>query len=89
MAIVLAPSIANAQSLAHRGSTDLKGSIGYTAVFDDDAHHLHTSAAVRLYLTERFSIEPEVQHLGASKHDDVVIVANLNIRASIGLGFPF
>jgi hypothetical protein len=76
MAIILAPSIAKAQSPA---SFDLKGSIGYTGVFDDDAHHLHTSAAVRLYLTERFSIEPEVQYLRASLHDDGVIVANANL----------
>jgi hypothetical protein len=79
MAIILAPSIANAQTPAHRGSIDLKGSIGYTGVFDDDANHLHTSASVRLYLTERFSIEPEAQYLRASLHDDAVIVANANL----------
>lgn len=79
MAIILAPSIANAQSSAHRGSIDLKGSIGYTGVFDDDASHSHTSAAARLYVTERFSIEPEVQYLRASFHDDAVVVVNANL----------
>ena len=79
MAIILAPSIANAQSPAHLDSIDLKGSIGYTRVFDDDASHLHTSAAAKLYLTDRFSIEPEVQYLRASLHDDLVIVANVNL----------
>jgi hypothetical protein len=79
IAIILAPAIANAQSPTHRAGIDLKGSIGYTAVFDDDAHHLHTSAAARLYLTDRFSIEPEVQYLRASLHDDVVIAANVNL----------
>ena len=76
MAIILAPSIAKAQSPAR---FDLKGSIGYTGVFDDDANHSHTSAAVSFYVTERFSIEPEVQYLRASSHDDTVIVANVNL----------
>jgi hypothetical protein len=39
---------------------------------------LHTSAAVKPYLTDRFSIEPEVQDLRASLHDDLVIAAKPN-----------
>ena len=89
MAIILAPSIANAQSPAHRDSIDLKGSIGYTRVFDDDANHLHTSAAVKLYLTDRFSIEPEVQYLRASLHDDLVIAANVNLDLRRGRVTPY
>ena len=89
MAIILAPSIANAQSPAHRDSIDLKGSIGYTGVFDDDANHLHTSAAARLYLTDRFSIEPEVQYLRASLHDDLVIAANVNLDLRRGRVTPY
>ena len=89
IAIILAPSIANAQSPAHRGSIDLKGSIGYTGVFDDDATHLHTSAAARLYVTERFSIEPEVQHLSATFHDDVVVVGNVNLDLRRGRVIPY
>lgn len=89
MAITLAPSIANAQSPPHQASIDLKGSIGYTGVFDDDAHHLHTSAAARLYLTDRFSIEPEVQYLRASLHDDVVIAANVNLDLRRGRVIPY
>jgi hypothetical protein len=89
MAITLAPSIASAQSPPHQASIDLKGSIGYTGVFDDDAHHLHTSAAARLYLTDRFSIEPEVQYLRASLHDDVVIAANVNFDLRRGRLIPY
>ena len=89
IATILAPAIANAQSPAHRARIDLKGSIGYTAVFDDDAHHLHTSAAARLYLTDRFSIEPEVQYLRASLHDDVVIAANVNLDLRRGGVIPY
>lgn len=89
MAIILAPSIANAQSPAHRDNIDLKGSIGYTGVFDDDANHLHTSAAAKLYLTDRFSIEPEVQYLRASLHDDLVIAANVNLDLRRGRVTPY
>jgi hypothetical protein len=89
VALLLAPANANAQSPAHRGSIDLKGSIGYTGVFDDDSHHLHTSGAVRLYVTDRFSLEPEVQYLRASLHDDVVIAANVNGDLRRGRVIPY
>lgn len=89
IAAVLAPAIVNAQSPAHRASIDLKSSIGYTVVFDDDAHHLHTSGAARLYVADRFSIEPEVQYLRASLHDDVVIAANINLDLRRGRVIPY
>ena len=89
IAIILAPAIANAQAPGHRASTDLKGSIGYALFFDDDAHHLHTSVAARLYVTDRFSIEPEVQYLRASYHDDVVIAANVNLDVRRGRVIPY
>ena len=89
VAIILAPAIANAQSPAHRGSIDLKGSIGYAGFFDDDSHHLHTSGAVRLYVTDRFSTEPEVQYLRASLHDDIVTSANVNFDLRRGRVIPY
>jgi hypothetical protein len=89
VAITLAPATTNAQSLAHRASIDLKGSIGSTVVFDDDANHLHTSSAVRLYVTDRFSIEPEVQFLRARFHDDVVVAANVNADLGRGRVIPY
>src|SRR5262245_37996625 len=89
VAITLAPEIANAQSSAHRVSIDLKGSIGYAGFFDDDANHLHTSSAARLYVTDRFSIEPEVQYLRASFHDDVVIATNVNLDLRRGRVIPY
>jgi hypothetical protein len=89
IAIILAPAIAYAQSPAHRASIDLKGSIGYTVVFDDDEHHLHNSGAARLYVTDRFSVEPEVQYLRASRHDDVVIAANVNLDLRRGRVIPY
>ena len=61
-AIILTPALANAQSPGHRASIDLKGSIGYAGFFDDDVNHLHTSVGARLYVTDRLSIEPEVQY---------------------------
>jgi hypothetical protein len=89
IAIVLAPAIASAQSPARGPSIDLKGSIGYAFFFDDDSHHLHTSGAAMLYVTDRFSIEPEVQYLRASLHDDVVIAANVNLDLRRGRVIPY
>jgi hypothetical protein len=89
MAILLAPAITHAQSPAHPASLELKGSIGYTNVFDDDDHHLHTSVAARLYVTDRFSLEPEAQYLRASSHDDVVITGNVNWDLGRGRVIPY
>ena len=49
---------------------------------------MHTSAAVKLYLTDRFSIEPEVQDLRASLHDDLVIATNVNLDLRRGRVTP-
>jgi hypothetical protein len=67
-----------------KGSVDLKGSVGYTG-FIDDANHLQTGGSVRIYVTPRFSIEPEFQYLrGANGHYDTVLIPNVNwdFRAS-------
>ncbi len=89
IAIILTPALANAQSPGHGASIDLKGSIGYARFFDDDANHLHTSVAARLYVTDRLSIEPEVQYLRASYHDDLVIAANVNVDLRRGRVIPY
>jgi hypothetical protein len=90
MAIILAPSIANAQSPARRATIDLKGSIGHTGFFDDAGNHLHTSVAARLYVTDRFSVEPEVQYLRQFvPHEDVVIAANVNLDLRRGRVIPY
>ena len=84
---ILAPAIANGQSPERQASIDLKGSIGHTGFFDDDGNHLHTSVAARLYVTDRLSLEPEVQYL--RPHDDLVIAANVNLDLRRGRVIPY
>jgi hypothetical protein len=86
---ILAPAIANAQSPVHQARINVKGSIGYAGFFDDDAHHLHTSAGVRLYVTDRVSIEPEAQYLRAARHEDFVAAANVNWDLRRGRVIPY
>jgi hypothetical protein len=65
--------------VAQRGTIDVKGSIGYTGFLDDSTiNHLQTGASARIYITRRFSIEPEVQYLyQSSRHHDITFVPNL------------
>lgn len=72
------------------GTVDVKGSIGYTG-FTDDAfiHHLQTGASGRLYLTRRFSVEPEFQYLRQSRRHDVVISFNVNWDLGEGRVVPY
>jgi hypothetical protein len=62
------------------GTVEAKASVGYTG-FTDEAiiNHLQTGASARIYLTRRFSVEPEFQYLrGSHGHYDVVVVPNMN-----------
>jgi hypothetical protein len=53
-----------ALAFAQRGSADLRGTVGYTTFLDESAqHHLHTGAAVRFYVLNKLSIEPEFLYL--------------------------
>ena len=74
-----------------RGTFDLKGSIGATSFVDEDAeNHLHTSVAGRIYLTRRFSVEPEFQYLNqSSRHDDLVLAGNLAWDFRTGRVIPY
>ena len=57
---------------------DVKGSIGVASFVDDSAdNHLLTGGSVRLYVTRRFSIEPELLYLYRdSRHHDIVLMPN-------------
>lgn len=61
------------------GTVDVKGSVGYTGFLDDSAiGHLQTGGAVRIYVTQRFSIEPEFQYLYQNGlHHDITFVPNV------------
>lgn len=73
------------------GAVDLKGSIGYTGFADESLiGHLQTGASARIYLTRRFSVEPEFQYLRqSSNHSDVVIVPNVNWDFREGRVVPY
>jgi hypothetical protein len=48
----------------------LRGTVGYTTFIDESAqHHLFTGAAMRYYLTNKFSIEPEFLYLYRDSSD--------------------
>jgi hypothetical protein len=72
-------------------AVDLKGSIGYTGFADESLiGHLQTGASARIYLTRRFSLEPEFQYLRqSSNHSDVVIVPNANWDFREGRVVPY
>ena len=60
-------------------AADVKGSIGWTGFADEGIEdHLLTGGSVRLPLTRRFAIEPELLYLkGSGRHYDVVLIPNL------------
>ena len=57
---------------------DAKGSIGLASFLDESfEQHLLLGASARIYLTRRFSIEPEVLYLRQNQsHHDVVFMPN-------------
>ena len=65
-------------ALAHR-QVDVKGSIGLASFVDESPdNHLLTGGSARIYLTRRFSIEPEFLYLYRdSKHHDIILMPNL------------
>jgi len=74
-----------------RGTVDLKGSIGATSFVDEGAeNHLQTGVAARIYLTPRFSVEPEFQYLyQSSRHDDLVLAGNFAWDFRTGRVVPY
>jgi hypothetical protein len=58
---------------------DLKGSIGLASFVDESFDdHLLTGASARIYITRRFSIEPEILYLREnSSHSDLMFTPNL------------
>ena len=65
--------------VAQRGAVDARGTIGWTTFLDESSQsHLFTGGAVRYYLTDRFSVEPEVFFLYKDETDkDVGFQANV------------
>jgi hypothetical protein len=61
-----------------RPKLDIRGTLGSTELGDDGlTTHMTYGGSARIYLTERFSIEPEAQYLHQSDLDkDVALVAN-------------
>ena len=56
---------------------DAKGSVGLASFVDESPeHHLLTGGSVRIYLTRRFSIEPEFLYLYRDKHYDMILMPN-------------
>lgn len=50
----------NAAAYAQRGSSDLRGTVGYATFIDEDpVDHLFTGASFRYYALSRLSVEPE------------------------------
>lgn len=91
IAIVLVPSIANAQSPSHRGSIDLKGSIGYTGVFDDDASHVSggIGTANGRSVFAQGGVGMKIPRGSWFIAPDVRFGYYYHIRASIGFGCTF
>jgi len=59
-----------ASALAQRGTTDVRGTVGYTTFIDESSqHHLFTGASVRHYLLTRLSVEPEFLFLYRNSSD--------------------
>ena len=65
--------------LGQRGSTDIRGTGGWTGFVDESSQdHLFVGASVRYYLTPKFSVEPEFQYLYNAEEDrDFVLLANV------------
>ena len=60
-------------------AADLKGSFGFTGFLDEGSqNHILAGGSGRIYLTRRFSIEPEFQYLHLnSRHYDIALVPNI------------
>lgn len=69
----------SAAALAQRGTTDVRGTVGWTTFIDESAQgHLFTGAAVRYYVTSRLSVEPEFVYMYKDRTDkDVGFQANV------------
>jgi len=62
------------------GTVEIKGSLGYTGFADEGiVNHLQTGGSARIYVTKRFSVEPEFQYLkGSGSHYDLVVLPNVS-----------
>lgn len=63
------------------GQIDVQGTVGYAGFVDDsfiDLHHFLAGGGVRIYLSERMSLQPELLYMQQSPADrDVALLANL------------